>query len=83
MNIRKKNVFGRRDWCGIVGRRMAKIPYGKEEVAWRCCAELLQNLEERDVPKFWDLPACMLSATRFARGIPGAQTGKFVSAKDL
>ena len=57
----------RRDLCGAVARRMAKLTPEQAAWAWHELSLQLELLERRDVPKFWDLLCLMRICTVFSR----------------
>lgn len=54
----------RRDLCALVGRRAARIVDDTEAAkAWRTLSAAVEELAERDVPKFRDLIDAIRKAT--------------------
>lgn len=58
----------RRDLCGIVGERAAKLSDRQAARAWRNLAKELEALCEKDIPKFRDLLSAVRRSTIQGRG---------------
>lgn len=52
---RQKKRITRRDLCYLVGRRAQRLGEGEAAIAWKVLAQGLEDLGERDVPKFADV----------------------------
>jgi hypothetical protein len=50
-----KRKHTRRDLCYLVGVRASQLSPSQAAAAWKSLANLIENLGERDVPKFYDL----------------------------
>lgn len=53
----------RRDLCAAAGARASKLSPEQAQIAWQHLSESLQNLGDRDIPKFKDLFQAIRQAT--------------------
>lgn len=58
-----KRKLPRRDLCHITGGRAQKLKPCEAESAWYSLADKLQDMGEKDVPKFADLLSAIRTAT--------------------
>lgn len=70
MKAKARKGFPRRDWCGALGRRMVRAPQACKGDSWHMLGEYLMQLEEKDVPNFWDLFTAIYNSHRAVRGLP-------------
>jgi hypothetical protein len=72
-HFRTTRNIRRRDLCGAVARRMSKLDARQAAWAWHELSIHIEQLELKDIPKFWDLLFAMRACTFFGRkasGIP-------------
>jgi hypothetical protein len=59
----------RRDRCFLAARRAARLTDHEAQIAWRALVNHLEELSEKDVPKFNDLFRAIRRATTKARSM--------------
>jgi hypothetical protein len=70
--MRTHRQLTRRDECAIIGERAARLSPAQAAQAWLSLATQLENLCEKDVPKYKDLIVSIRAATVIA--IVGGKT---------
>jgi hypothetical protein len=53
----------RRDMCFNVGARAARLPPDQAVIAWRILARRMEEMQDKDIPKFADLIISIRAAT--------------------
>lgn len=62
-----KRDIPRRDICYAVGRRARTLSRMQSAAAWQDLADHIENLSEKDIPKFRDLLHAIRAATIYAK----------------
>lgn len=65
-----KGCTTRRDYVYTVGIRASKLSPEQAHEAWQSLARQLEQMGDKDIPKFWDLLAAIRAATIRAKRTP-------------